>query len=212
MNPSEIQIIFEKMLDSLISYFPEYELVKPIPNKSWDYYFKNKEDPTKCFVLFITGDNKFTISPRFYKTPHRNIGVLYKNKFGNETYDSPKVGFSIGRNIAQIAKGIKSRFIPAFDEYYSVWIKKWNDINDAKNAKDSSALQIVKLLDVPDDFVKDCNGNIRESFCGGHSKNKSLKEYINNVSIYSGKAIEIKTKYLTVEQAKKLIEVIKGFE
>ena len=210
MNPSEIQIAFEKMLDSLISYFPDYELVKPIPDKNWYYYFQNREDSTKCF-LFTLRDEKFTISPRFIKTPHHSIRELYKNNFGNETYESPKIGFSVNRDVAQIAKGIKSRFIPAFDEYYSVWIKKWNDINDAENAKDGSALQIAKLLDVPDDFVKDCKGNIRESFCGGHSKNKSLKEYISNVSIYSGKSIEIKTKYLTVEQAKKLIEVIKGF-
>lgn len=195
---------FIALVKNLAPFFPEYDLTVQEDHYCGAAYFTSKTDKSNGFYLSVRGD-KFNVSPDINKTPHHSFDVYV----GNDKLTAPTVGFSINRPAEQIAKGIKTRFIPDFEVYFKLWTEKWNQMENHENHKVAVIKEIAKILDVKDlnDTVR---GGVRENLSAYNSKNKGLKEYVREVNVSSPNYIEVKINSLNAEQAKKLLEFIKG--
>lgn len=195
---------FFALVKKLAAYFPDYNLI--IEEGRWNCRFENKIDQSKGFSLNPDGRGKFTVNEYIVKyTNHGGFDVYVENK----KLERPTAGFSIDRDPEKIADGIKKRFMPEFEIYFNLWTAKWNNIENAKNNKEAAIKEIALLMGGVD--VTDYNrGGVRENLSSYNSNNKGIKTYIDNVFVSSVDSIQIKTNYLTREQAKKVLEFIKG--
>lgn len=198
---------FLALVNDLAIYFPDYLLYTP--QGHWNVYFEHKSIPSKGF--YLNPDNskgKFTVSPKIVMTPHYSFSHVY-NENGVQI-ESPSVGFSIDRPAEQIAKGIKSRFIPDFEIYYSAWMKHWNSCHDFKIGRDNAIKEVAQMIEVGPMEYEGCNKELRENLSTYHSNNKTLREYVSSVRVSSPTSIKIETQSLNIEQARKLINFIKN--
>jgi len=197
---------FNSFATSLAVHFPDYNLIQE--EGHWNCYFQNKNEPSKGFYLNpnrpTTG--KFTVTPRIVKTPHFSIGNVYD--VDDKRIESPSAGFSMDRPADQIAKGIKTRFIPDFEIYYSNWIRQWESNYNSAKARESTVEEIANSLEL-EDGLRYSNGEVRPELNTYSSRNESLKKNVSKVYVSSANSIEITTSYLSNENAKKLIEFIK---
>lgn len=204
MSYESNKLNFIALAKELAPYFPDYELTIQEDHYCGAAYFAFKADKSKN-LFFLVDDDKFTVSPGIYKKPHHSFDVYV----GNDKLNPPRVGFSINRPAEQIAKGIKTRFMPEFEEYFRLCCEKWQSIEDHANDKAAVIKEFAEILGVKD-IQNHVRGGIRENLRTYESPNKNLKEFISDVRVSSADSIEIKTNCLTKEQPIKLFEFIKG--
>ena len=194
---------FLRLANDLTIYFPDYLL--HTPDGHWNVYFEHKTEPSKGF--YLNPDNysgKFKVSPKIIKQPHYSFSVYNKD---NVRLESPTAGFSIDRPAEAIAKGIKTRFFPDFELYYTEWIRCWQVQDDYKNGKENTIRALAEIVGVKAENGH--TGEIRENISLYYSPHANLKEYLSDIRVSSMDSIEIKTNYLTREKAIKLLEFIK---
>jgi hypothetical protein len=197
---------FLSLVQSLAVHFPDYELNTPDGHR--DVYFEHKTEKTKGFYLNPDNDKgKFTVSPRIIKQPHFSIGTIWDEN--NKQIESPSAGFSVSRPVEQIAKGIKTRFFPDFEIYYSNWIRIWNKNNDYQNGINSTVKEIASVADIDPSILESCNGDLRCEFSPHYSTNLSVTHLISKIFVSSANSVVITTGYLSKGNAKKLIEFVK---
>jgi hypothetical protein len=196
---------FFTLVKKLAVYFSDYDLTISENHYRGLAFFTFKKDDSKIFCLAACDKGKFVVSSRIDKKPHHSFDVYV----GNDKLNPPEVGFSIDRPAEKIADGIKKRFMPDFEAYFNLWIAKWNQIESAKNNKEAVIKELALLMGGVD--ITDYNrSGIRENLSSYNSNNKGIKAYVDNVFVSSADSIQIKTNYLTREQAKKMLEFIKG--
>lgn len=200
---------FLSLVASLIVYFPDYQIEKREDDISARFYSKN--DPAKGFHLRPdVYKGKFEVSPWIKKTPDYRFYEVYDEK--GVRIISPSAGFSIDRPVEQIAKGIKSRFIPEFEIYYAAWMKYWQKQHDYKCGKDAAIKEIAALVNVepaPSIGSTSFAEELRETIHTYHSNNQNLKEYVSSIRVNSPESIKIELS-VNMEKARKIIELIKN--
>jgi hypothetical protein len=201
------EVTFRALCACLVSHFPDYNLIQE--EGHWNCYFQNKNEPSKGFYLNPSLFNgRFTVTPRIIKTPHFSIGNVYDTD--NKRIESPSVGFSVGRPADQVAKGIKTRFFPDFEIYYSHWIRAWDNQNNYKNGLENTSRALAAVMDIPaSKMERASNGEIRSEFSAYWSTNERLRRNISKIFVSSEKSVQVTTDYLTTDQVMKLIEFLK---
>jgi hypothetical protein len=195
---------FVALVGALSVYFPDYQVEMKAEDVCARFAFKT--DPAKGFWLRPdVYRGKFEITPYFKKLPNYSISEIYDKE--GKKISPPSAGFSIDRPVEAIAKGIKTRFFPDFELYYSEWLNKWESSHKYKTGKEEVIKTLAEIVGVPAESGH--NGEIRENLSLYRSPHASLKEYLSDIRVSSPESIEIKTSYLNLEQAKKLLEFIK---
>lgn len=198
---------FLKLANDLAIYFPDYLL--HTPEGHWNVYFEHKTIPSKGFYLNPNNSTgKFTVIPKIVMTPNYGFGEVYTET--GEKVIHPACGFSIDRPADKVAAGIKSRFIPEFENYYIAWMNQWKRNHDYKTNKDTAIKEVASLMEIgPVEYQNGSSKELREQFGTYHSKNEKLKEYVYQVRISSPDSIKIELD-LNMEKARKVIELLKN--